>query len=309
MSICLRLGLLLVAAAALFMSLGGVAQAAGVAYVNGQEISDADFNAQLREAAGHDVLTAMIEMRIITDAYVKSGLPLLDSEVTAFLEQRFGSLDNFRQAALQNGVNPDSYIERSVKPQVMLEKLALHAAPATPEALQKYYADHLSNYATPETVTLRQIVLKSQEDTDKAVAALQGGADFAQVAGDYSMDPSAKENGGLVENVPVVNIPPPLAQTLRDLAEGKHSEPLAIGQVHVILKLEKRTPGTQQTFEQAQAQVESDYVLAQTSRASLTALREKLRREARVHIRDKEFKVIAEELKKPLPSSPGYPEE
>lgn len=309
MSTCLRFGLLLIAAVGLLISLGHAVQAAGVAYVNGKEISEAEFNAQLREAAGHDVLAAMIEIRIITDAYVKSGLPLLDSEVTAFLEQRFGSLDNFRQAALQNGVNPDSYIERSVKPQVMLEKLALHAAPATPEALQKYYADHLSNYATPEMVTLRQIVLKDQEDTDKAVAALQGGADFAQVAADYSLDPSAKENGGLVENVPVANIPAPLAQTLKDLAEGKHSEPLVIGQVHVILKLEKRTPGTQQTFEQVQAQVESDYTLAQTSRANLTALREKLRREARVHIRDKEFKIIAEELKKPLPSSPGYPGE
>ena len=289
----------------LIAGLAGAAQAAGVAVVNGKEISEADFNAQLREAAGHDVLSAMIESRIITDAYIKSGLPLLDAEVTAFIAQRFGSMDAFRQMAQQNGVNPDSYIERAIKPQVMLEHLALQASPASPENLQKYFDENKAKYATPETVTIRQIVVRTQEDADKVMAAIKGGADFAQVAKDNSVEPSAKESGGLIEGIPATNIPPPLDEAVKALEEGKYSDPVSIGQVIVVLKLEKRTAGTEQTFEEAQAQVEKDFASAQTSQASLIALREKLRQEARVYIRDQEFKGIRDEMKQPLAPPPG----
>jgi foldase protein PrsA len=298
---------LLLAAVICLATLAGAAQAAGVAYVNGKEITEADFILQMREAAGHDVLMAMIETRIITDAFVQSGLPLLDADVTAFLAQRFGSRENFETLATQNGIDPAAYIERAIKPQLMLERLALNAAPASPENLQKYFEANRAKYGTPETLTLRQIVVGTQEDADKVMAALKEGADFAQVAKDNSMEPSAQQSGGLIENVPATSVPPPLDQAIKELQEGAHTTPLAIGQMFVILKLEKRTPAKEQTFEEAQAQVETDYRAEQTGREALTALREKLRREARVHVQDKEFKGIEEELKCPLtpPSGPG----
>ncbi len=295
----------LAAAAVLIFSLAGTVQAVGVAYVNGKEITEADFVQQLREAAGHDVLTAMIETRIITDAFIKSGLPLLDADVTAFIAQRFDSMENFRTLAQENNVDPDAYIERAVKSQIMLEHLALNAAPATPENLQKYYEANKAKYGTPETVALRQIVVESQEDADKVMAALKDGADFAQVAKDNSIEPNAQDSGGLIENVPLSNIPPPLDQALKDLQEGNYSEPLTIGQVFVVLQLEKRTPAQEQTFEQAKPQVAQDYTAQQTGQPALTALREKLRQEARVHVQDKEFKGIEDELKSPLTPPPG----
>lgn len=292
-----RLGLFL-GAAALLLAASACAQAASVAVVNGTEITEAEFIAELREAAGHDVLLAMIDYRIVLDAFVKSGLPLLDAEVTQFVSQRFGSMEEYRNLALQNGVNPDSYLERVIKPQIMLERLAAQELPATEANLLKYYEEHKANYATPETVTLRQIVVGSQEDTDKVAAALKAGQDFAAAAKEFSLDPEAKETGGLIPEVPVQSVPPPILQALAPLQEGQYCEPLSLGQVFLVLRLEKRTPSQEQPYEAVKDRVQQDLLAFQTSRENLTALRERLRQSARVHIRDKSFKSIEDELRK-----------
>lgn len=296
------LGLLL-GVAALLVAASPFAHAASIAVVNGTEITEAEFFAELREAAGHDVLLAMIDYRIVLDAFVKSGLPLLDAEVTEFVSQRFGSMENYRSLAVQNGVNPDSYLERVVKPQIMLERLAAQELPATEANLLKYYEEHKANYATPETVTLRQIVLGTREDADKVAAALKGGQDFAAAAQEFSLDPAAKETGGLIPEVPVQAVPPPILQALAPLQEGQYCEPLPLGQMFVVLKLEKRTPSQEQPYEAVKERVEQDLLAFQTSRENLTALRDRLRRSARVHIRDKSFKGIEDELRKPASSA------
>jgi parvulin-like peptidyl-prolyl isomerase len=289
-------------------SLAGAVRADVVAVVNGKAISNADFNAEMREEAGHQVLTAMIETQIIQDAYNKAGLPLLDSDVNSYIAQHFGSVDNFRQAAKQNGVDPDSYIQRAVKPQIMLERLAVKYAPATAENLQKFFTDHKANYSVAETVTVRQIVVNTKADADKAEAALKAGTDFAQVAKDDSVDPNAKQSGGLIEQpVPVTDLPPPLDAAVKGLQEGKYSDPVSVQQVFVIFKLEKRTPGQDKTFDQVRDQVQKDYLAKQTGRDSLTALRDRLRAEAIVHVNDAQFKAIESELKKPLAPPPGAP--
>ena len=50
--------------------------------------------------------------------------------------------------------------------------------------------------ATAESIHYREILLSDQAEADAIVAQIQGGADFAQIAGEKSDDPSAKEDGG-----------------------------------------------------------------------------------------------------------------
>ena len=50
--------------------------------------------------------------------------------------------------------------------------------------------------ATAESIHYREILLKTQAEADAALAQIQGGADFAQVAAEKSTDTAAKENGG-----------------------------------------------------------------------------------------------------------------
>jgi parvulin-like peptidyl-prolyl isomerase len=225
--------------------------------------------------------------------------------VDNWIAGHFGTMDNFRQMAKQNGVDPDSYLKRAIKPQIMLERLAVKYAPANAANLQKWSTDHKANYSVPDSVTLRLIVVAKKEDADKAMAALKGGADFAQVAKDNSTDPRAKQNGGLIDSVPTAELPPPVADALKPLTEGKYSDPIDMQQSWLIIKLEKRNPAQDKTFDQVRPQVEKDYIAYQTGRASLTALRDRLRAEANVHVRDTQFKAIETELKKPTAPPPG----
>jgi foldase protein PrsA len=287
------------------------ATAAPVAVVNGINITDAQFQTELMASAGHEVLTALVDAAIIHDAFVKSGLPMLDSEVVKFVEARFGSMDRYREMAKQNGIDPERYLDRAIRPQIMLQKLALKATPITPESLKKYYDNNQAKYGTPEMLSLRQIVVKTKEDSDKVMAALKGGADFATVAKENSVDPNAKEDGGLIPDVALTSIPPQIADPLKNLKEGAYTEPpIETSGVWLIVKLEKRTPAAQKTFDEVKAQVETDLTDEITGQAAIVALRDKLHADAKVYIRDKEFKAIATEIKKPTPPPApqgGYP--
>lgn len=50
--------------------------------------------------------------------------------------------------------------------------------------------------ATAESVHYREILVEDQAEADAVLAQIQGGADFAQVAGERSLDSGAKEDGG-----------------------------------------------------------------------------------------------------------------
>jgi parvulin-like peptidyl-prolyl isomerase len=308
LSTSLRFGLLLGAAVMLVLGLASAVSAQAVAVVNGQPISNGDFSAQMRDVAGHDVLMAMIETQIITEAYDHSGMPLLDSEVENWIDQHFHGMDTFRQMAKQNGVDADSYIKRAIKPRIMLERLAVAWAPASAENLQKYFADHKAQYSVAETVTLRQIVVNTKADADKVMAALKAGTDFAQVAKDLSVDPNAKTNGGEVGDLPMTQFPPELAVPVKATEVGKYTEPIPMEQVFIVFLVEKRVPAQDHTYDQVRDQVQKDYIAYQIRPASLNALRERLRQNANVHVADAQFKGIEAELKKPLPPVQGAPE-
>lgn len=50
--------------------------------------------------------------------------------------------------------------------------------------------------ATAEAIHYRQIIVAEQEEADAIKAQIEGGADFAKIAGEKSQDTTAKENGG-----------------------------------------------------------------------------------------------------------------
>src|SRR6478752_6613511 len=121
---------------------------------------------------------------------------------------------------------------------------------ATPQQIQAYYEANKQEFATPEQLKLRMIVLNadpldanSAESTRKMAEEIRekvkGGADFATMAKTYSMDGTAETGGdwGLIDRKT-------LNQQLTDvafaLAPGQTSQVVQIGDSFYILNCESK---------------------------------------------------------------------
>jgi hypothetical protein len=87
-----------------------------------------------------------------------------------------------------------------------------------------------------EQLTLRIVVVSSAEDAQSIRHRLQQGGDFASIAAQQSLDPSADE-GGLMGKVSLETIRPELREAVRGLAPGDISKVVRVPLGYAILKV------------------------------------------------------------------------
>ncbi|HXU30446.1 MAG TPA: peptidylprolyl isomerase [Thermoanaerobaculia bacterium] len=95
------------------------------------------------------------------------------------------------------------------------------AEPTEPEVVA-YYRDHGAQFARPERVRLRQVLVERRSEAERALGDLAGGADFAAIARKYSRDPSA-ERGGDQGELAASDLPAAFAEVIFRLQPGQVS--------------------------------------------------------------------------------------
>jgi parvulin-like peptidyl-prolyl isomerase len=80
--------------------------------------------------------------------------------------------------------------------QTLLSKKIAKASNFSDEELQKYYEAHKEEFKKEQEIQTRQIVVKSEQEAKELQGKIAKGEDFADLAKRYSLDPSAKTNGG-----------------------------------------------------------------------------------------------------------------
>jgi parvulin-like peptidyl-prolyl isomerase len=222
---------------------------------------------ELRQA--QDTLLA----NVITEAL------LLERATNVFDMDRIrGSLvDDFRK---QQNIASDTDLETALKEQGMTrreleDQLIRLAVPneiinydvkrkisVSETEIKIWYDAHKAKYETPETVTLREIVLLYTPDTRdetletaKAVAAeARGGADFKDLVARHS-EAGTRETEGILGPVAVKDLQSDLAAAAHSLAPGAVSDPIDTGRSFHLLRLESRVAAGMRTLNDVHDQV------------------------------------------------------
>lgn len=134
----------------------------------------------------------------------------------------------------------------------------------TNDEAKAYYQSHLDKFTSPETFTVRHILVgtkgadgKGLSDADalakaqKIEADLKGGKKFEDAAKEFSDDPGSKDNGGLYEDTPFGKFVPEFDKAVRSQEIGKVGEPVKTQFGYHIIKVEKITPAKTETFDAA----------------------------------------------------------
>jgi peptidyl-prolyl cis-trans isomerase D len=126
-----------------------------------------------------------------------------------------------------------------------------------PEArLRDFYEKNIDRYSRPEQVSARHILLKT-EGKDEAtvlrlaqelVARLRAGANFGQLAKEFSEDPGSKENGGDLGSFGKGQMVPEFEQVAFTLQPNQISDPVKSQFGYHIIEVTQKQPAYQMDF-------------------------------------------------------------
>jgi parvulin-like peptidyl-prolyl isomerase len=151
------------------------------------------------------------------------------------LENEGRSLRDFRET-IRKQVITDSLVGQFVRSRIAIMS----------EEVEKYYKDHVSDFSTPEEVSLSEIIVAGGADDKEAenrandlYSRMQQGESFAALASQYSQGPTANKGGGIGTNI-LAKWSPEIVAAIAGLKEGEISRPQKFKEGYVIYRVDSR---------------------------------------------------------------------
>jgi foldase protein PrsA len=164
---------------------------------------------------------------------------------------QFATTAEFQTFLSQTGQTLQDILFRFRINQIFQKLLARHATKITPAAIQKYYNQHLSQFGSQESRNIRIVLAKSASQANAAKRALQSGKSWNAVAKKYSVDPTSKNNGGLLVGVVKGQQDAALDSAAFSAPLNKLLGPIKGQFGYYVFDVTKVTKATQQTLAQA----------------------------------------------------------
>ena len=154
--------------------------------------------------------------------------------------------------------------------------------------MQKYYEAHKTEFVRQESVSLREIQISAGDGSAAKVAAaekkardlvdrLRKGEKFPELARQNSDNPETAKDEGFLGTFTKGQLNPAIEKAVFTQTKGYISDPLRLGNIFEIVKVEEHTNGGQATFDEVMPEINqklSDPIVQPKLRAYLTTLRE-----------------------------------
>ncbi len=201
-----------------------------VARIGGRQVTYARFEEFLRKQVGE-------------------GAGALDSRVLSRL------LDQFLDAELLTRLAADEKRPAAADGQRgALDSLLAEAdVPVEPVEAEQYYRTHESELALPERLRLHHILVSTEAEARRIAQRLAAGEDFAALARELSLDPSAPAGGDQGE-IALEDLPA-FAQAVTRLAAGEVSDPIRASDGWHLFRLDERLPARRRTFAEVEPEI------------------------------------------------------
>lgn len=204
------------------------------------------------------VMQFLIQAEAISQEAEERGVSVTEEEVqTRFddlKEQQFPKDEDFTQFLEQSGQSEEDLLFRvrldltinEIRKDVVAEE-----GEPTEEEIQTYYDEHQNEapIGEPEQREANVVVTQTEAEADKALGAIEDGDSFAQVAKQFSTDPSKKDGGKLTFEQGQEE--PALDEAVFAAEEGQVEGPIETDAGFYVFEVTKITPGESQPLEEA----------------------------------------------------------
>ena len=195
-----------------------------------------------------------------------------------WIRQNFGESFEDVRDALKNSILTQRVIGEEVYRNVVIPKAEM----------QKYYDQHKAEFIRKETVSLREIQISAGDGSPAKVAAaekkakdlvtrLRGGEKFPELARQYSDNAETAKDEGFLGTFTRGQLNKAIEDVVFAQSKGYVTDPIRVGSVFEILKVEEKTNAGQATFDEVQNEINnrmSEPLVEPKLRAYLTDLRQ-----------------------------------
>ena len=194
-----------------------------VAVVNGENITADEVNTRLEQIAamyGYDlesqeskerigqleqqVMEYLIEEKVILQSAREKNISVSDDAIAVEMKkikEQLQDEDKYQEFLEARKFTEDN-LKSFIANQLMLDQLIdevtreITTSDRDPKA---YYEEFKSEFYQPEKIKARNIVVSSEEEAKAIITRLDQGEDFTKLAVELSIDPTAKDNEGLID--------------------------------------------------------------------------------------------------------------
>ena len=255
-----------------------------LATVNGVEIKDSNLQAAMaayRRKAKLELVTEK-EMNQILQGLIQQKLILQQKEVND-LRKDPGIV---RQVKIfEDKIIIDRYIGEHIRRYVTV----------TDEEVAAYYTQNLTQFAARPKVEASHILLRSRKDAEMVKAKLDQGADFNELARQYSIDLPMALEGGSMGEIEKGKTVPALENALFILDEGQISDQIVETQYGFhILRVDKIITGDYQPLDAVKDQIKAIILTGKESQA-FEKMASELEKNADIKITENWIKLVKSE--------------
>lgn len=230
-----------------------------VATVGKQTISRQDWLNALEAKYGKDVLSELIDQKVIEEKAKKYNIKVSDDLLNR-------ELTMMKLAYGYSGQDEETWKEQ-VRLNLLLEEMVTKDVIISEEAMKQYYEEKRELFQIPNTYHLSQIVVKTKSEAERTMKELKEGSSFSVLAKEVSIDGQSANQGGDIGYINENNDQYPVAylDIAKKLETGKWSKPIQTDNGYAILYLHEKIVKTDYSYKQVKDYIHRKLALEQAN--------------------------------------------
>ena len=292
-----------------------------------RQMTDDDLKKAIAEVTP-DILVNAVDEILLLQRGKELGYKVTDEQFKRVLENirkenKLETDEQFEAALKQEGITLAD-LRKNLERQMVINQVqqveVLGKIGISDGEAQAYYAEHKSEFTTPASITLRELLVTVKADTkgvnvaaddaakekaDTALKRIRAGETFASLVAEMSEAPS-KANGGLVGPLTTDELDAGVRKLIAALKPGEVTEVFRTTNGYALLQLESATTPVVKTFEAARDDI-AQKVWEGKRAAEVVKYMHKLRAQAIIEWKNEEMhKLYLQRVPaEPAPKEPG----
>ena len=229
------------------------------------KVTDSQLKAQCKQeydSLRDQVLQLLISFKWIEGEAKEMGVKVTDAEVKKSFDkqkkQAFPKDADFQKFLKDSGQTEADILKRvrlDTLSNKIRDKVTKGKDKVTDAQIAAYYNKNKARFAQPERRDLRIVLTKDKAKAEQARKAIAGGQSFASVAKKYSIDQASKAQGGKLPAVAKGQQEKALDAAIFKAKKGQLTGPIKTQFGYYVFDVNKVTPASQQTLDQAKATI------------------------------------------------------
>lgn len=250
------------------------------------DITKNDLYEEMKTSIGDQAVQILMIEKVLSEEY-----EVTDEEIQAEIEDSKEQLgENYEQFLAQNNQTEESY-EKVVRLNLLQEKALTDGVEVSEEEIKEQYERQGTE------LNARHILVADAETAATVKEELDNGADFAELAEEYSTDPGSAANGGDLGWFGTGQMVPEFEDAAYSLEIDEINEPVQSQHgFHIIQVLEKREVEDRPSYEDQKESIRSELAMAQADQSALLPKVAELMEEANVDIKDEDLKGALDDI-------------